>query len=510
MTGKYTLKGMLLMAQNIIRVENVSKAFGGVQALDEVNLEIKAGEIHCLVGENGSGKSTMIKIISGVFTADDGTIEINGKKHNRISPKDAINEGIQVIYQDLSVFPNLTVAENISLNNEISEKRKAINWKRIKSIAKNALDNVGVQIDLDELVEDLSVANKQLVAIARSLLNNAKLIIMDEPTTALTKKEVKTLFKIIKDLQSRGISILFVSHKLDEVFEIAERFTIIRNGKNVVTGIASELTHEKFVYYMTGRELNETFYSIKETKTREPLLEVKSISLQEHFDDISFKLFPGEILGITGLLGSGRTELALSLFGVLEINSGDIYIDNKKINLNSIKKAINSGIGYIPEDRLTEGLFLNQSILRNFGISNMDKYKKSLSRTDIKKMENDYSEWKNKIGIVAGDIRNPVKTLSGGNQQKIVLSRWLTTTPKILILNGPTVGVDIAAKFDIHEILRSLAEEGIGIILISDDIPEVLHNCNRILVMKDGRITNELENIATNEQDLTNLMISGK
>ncbi|AYO31838.1 sugar ABC transporter ATP-binding protein [Biomaibacter acetigenes] len=489
------------MAEIILKATNISKAFAGVQALKNVNLTIHKGEIHCLAGENGSGKSTLIKIISGVYEPDEGLIEIGGKVYSRLTPMEAIDRGIQIIYQDLSIFPNLTVAENIALNLELSGKRKLIDWKRVKQIAKEAIDKIGFKINLDEKVENLSVAEKQLIAISRALLNNAKIIIMDEPTTALTKKEVAALFNIIKNLQSQGISILFVSHKLDEVFEISEKITILRNGQNVISGEAANFDNDLFVYYMTGRKFKETHFEA-ESRKGTPLLKVENLSLKNGFKDISFELYAGEILGITGLLGSGRTELALSLFGLLPADSGKIYIDGNIVKINSVQDAIKNKMGYVPEDRLTEGLFMPQSIGRNIIISNIKELLNKNGFMNENKIQKCIDEWIKKLGIVTPSQNLPVQTLSGGNQQRVVLAKWLSMHPRILILNGPTVGVDIGSKYDIHQILRNLAAQGIGIIIISDDIPEVLFNCNRILIMRKGRIINEVMGKDVTEEEL--------
>jgi len=493
------------MSDYILRVENVKKSFGGVKALKGVNLEIKKGEIHCLAGENGCGKSTLIKVIYGFYTADEGTIELNGKKYARITPAEAIRQGVQVIYQDFSIFPSLTVMENLALNMELMNKRKIVSYKRFRRIAEEAVSKIGFKVDLDELVENLTVADKQLIAICRALLSNAKLIIMDEPTTALTKKEVKALFSVIKGLQAQGIAILFVSHKLDEVFEISERFTILRNGENVATGNTGELDRAKFAFYMTGREFNEEPFEPKNI-AGEPVLEVRSLSLKNGYRDVSFKLYRGEILGITGLLGSGRTELALSLFGIYPAESGEIRINGKPVRIKSVKDAMKNGIGYVPSDRLTEGLFLPQSISRNIVVSKLDRLStKKMGFLKNKEIAAEVEKWIQDLSIATNDAARPVQTLSGGNQQKVVLSRWLATELSVLILNGPTVGVDIGSKYDIHAILRSLAAKGLAILIISDDLPEVLFNCNRVLIMRNGSIVNEINPRETTEKQLAEM-----
>jgi len=479
------------MAQALLKAVDINKSFAGVHALKNVSLEIMPGEIHCLAGENGCGKSTLIKIISGVYERDSGTIEFNGKQLGKINPIDAITNGIQVIYQDFSVFPNLTVMENLALNTELAAKRRVVSRKRMRRIAEEAVAKINFQVDLDQLVGNLSVAEKQMVAISRALMFNAKLIIMDEPTTALTKKEVQALFQIILKLKEQGIAILFVSHKLDEVFEISERFTIFRSGELVVTGRTADLNEQKFTYYMTGREFqNKPFTAEKVTEA--PILSVRDLGLEGHFADISFDLRGGEILGITGLLDSGRSELALTLFGVRPATSGQILRSGKEVSIRSPRDAIRSKIGFVPEDRLSEGLFLPQSIADNIVISEIDKLRTAHRTFDEKKRQAEIDKWVKELAIATPNPDNACATLSGGNQQRVVLAKWLACNPDVLILNGPTVGVDIGSKHDIHAFLQGLARDaGMGIILISDDLPEVIGNCSRLLVLKDGRVTFE-------------------
>lgn len=493
------------MVDNVIAVRDISKAFAGVQALDGITLEIAPGEIHCLAGENGSGKSTLIKVISGVYTPDSGTVEMNGKTFSQLTPIEAISNGVQVIYQDFSVFPNLTVMENLALNSELAAKRTFVNWRRMRKTAEAAIAKIDFKIDLDEKVGRLSVAQKQLVAISRALMSDARLIIMDEPTTALTKREVDALFKIILDLKSRGIATLFVSHKLEEVFEISERFTIIRNGKSVITCLPEELDHKKFSYYMTGREFDDSRFT-PELGAQAPMLEVSNLGVDGAFADVNLSLRQGEILGITGLLGSGRTELALSLFGALPSDTGEIRVEGKPVKLDSVRTAIAHGIGYVPEDRLTEGLFLERSIGSNIVISEIDSFVSKFGVLDQAKADAEAARWVKDLRIATPDPANAVNTLSGGNQQRIVLAKWLATKPKVLILNGPTVGVDIGSKHDIHRILRELAAEGLAVIIISDDISEVIQNCNRVMVMNAGRIVAEVDPATTSDAELAELM----
>ncbi|PWJ48952.1 sugar ABC transporter ATP-binding protein [Faecalicatena contorta] len=493
------------MGEYLFRAVDIHKYFAGVRALDGVTLEIKPGEIHCLAGENGCGKSTLIKVISGVYQRNSGTLEFDGEVIEKMTPIDAIMKGIQVIYQDFAVFPNLSVMENLAINSQLAAKKKFVNWKEMRNIAKEAIAKIDFEVDLDAKLETLSVAEKQMVAICRALMFNARLIIMDEPTTALTKKEVQALFKIIMQLKAEGIAILFVSHKLDEVFEIAERFTVFRNGKLIKTGYTSELDDKKFSYYMTGREFeNKTF--IPDKLTGQPVLEVKDISLSGCYEDISFTVKGGEIMGITGLLDSGRTELALSLFGMKPIEKGEIQIHGSAVEINNPQAAIENKIGFVPEDRLSEGLFLTQSIGDNIVISEIDHLisKGILNR---EKYQEEVKRWVAELSIATPNPDNAASTLSGGNQQRIVLAKWLACNPDILILNGPTVGVDIGSKHDIHGILQKLARQGMAIIIISDDLPEVMENCSKILILKDGKISGQLSTQEIDEKMILDRMM---
>ncbi len=494
------------MSQSVLKVVDVKKSFAGVQALKGVSLDIQAGEIHCLAGENGCGKSTLIKIISGVYTPTAGHVEFGDKVYTKITPIEAIMNGVQVIYQDFSIFPNLSVMENLAFNAELAAKRKLVNRERMKQIAKEAIAKINFDVDLDAKVGSLSVANKQLVAICRALMFDAKLIIMDEPTTALTKKEVNALFKIILDLKAQGIATLFVSHKLDEVFEISERFTILRSGEKIITGTTSELDNKKFTYYMTGREFEDHPF-VPKAQSGEPVLKVEGLTSNGFFEDVSFSLNKGEILGITGLLGSGRTELALSLFGMQHVDGGSITIDGKAVTFHTPEDAMNSGIGYVPEDRLSEGLFLPRSIGDNIIISELGKLSSKLGILDRKKKKAEIAHWVEELSIATPNPDNACSTLSGGNQQRIVLAKWLARDLKVLILNGPTVGVDIGSKHDIHQILRKLAEQGLAVIIISDDIPEILSSCSSVLIMRDGRISAALAPTGIDAQALSQYMM---
>ena len=490
------------MAENILCVKNIKKSFGGVHALKGVDLTIRKGETHCLAGENGCGKSTIIKVISGFYQPDEGSIEIDGKPYTNLSTADAIAAGIQVIYQDFSIFPNLTVMENLAFNQVLAEKKKFVNKKEFRKIAEEAVKKINFDVDLDARVESLPVADKQLIAISRALLHNAKLIIMDEPTTALTRKEVKRLFDIIAELKKEGITILFVSHKLDEVFEISDSITILRSGENVHSCPIEEMNEEKFTYYMTGRKFDAIPQKeVQDFSGKTPLLQVKNLSAPG-FENVNFDLHAGEVLGIAGQLGSGRTELSLVLYGMLKPFEGSIRLDGKEVKLNSVTDAQKYGIALVPEDRLTEGLFLPQSSYKNIVVASFEELAKKggiLKEEDEKNLS---QSWVDEIGVATKDHTLPVSTLSGGNQQKVVLARCLATKPKVLILNGPTVGVDIGAKYDIHKLLRNLAKEGMAILVVSDDVSEVTALCDRAIIMKAGRVAGELDSQNLSDDNL--------
>ncbi|MDR7869297.1 MAG: sugar ABC transporter ATP-binding protein [Tissierellaceae bacterium] len=480
------------MKTPIIELRNIYKSFSGNKVLDNIDLKVYGGEILCLVGENGSGKSTIIKIISGVYEADEGKVILNGNLYKRLIPTDSIKEGIQVIYQDFSVFPNLTVAENISLGTQIVEGKKFVSWSRMRMEAEKALKKIGVELDLDEDVGNLSVAEKQIVAISRAILQEAKLIIMDEPTTALTQREIHKLYDIINGLSERGIAVIFVSHKLDEVFQVCQRITVVRNGVKVVDEHVDSFRKDKLIYYMTGQDIAEEPFKYREI-SEDSILSVSKITAKGAFENISFELKPGEILGITGQLGSGRTELAKALFGIIPIDSGEIKIKNKPIELKNIRDALGNKIAYLPEDRLTEGLFLTRSVSDNINAVIVDKMTGRFGLIDKTKMNKEAKKWISELKVNAPSVDIAASTFSGGNQQRLVLGKWLASQPEILVLNCPTVGVDVKSKSEIHRIVKELATSGLAVIMISDDIGELLSSTNRILVMNNGKMTYQTE-----------------
>jgi simple sugar transport system ATP-binding protein len=489
------------MPQELVAANHITKSFGGVQALRDVSVTLRQGEIRCLVGENGSGKSTLIQIIAGALRLDSGVIAVGGRQFTHLEPIEAIRQGIQVIYQDFSLFPNLTVVENLALNTELERGVKIVNWRAIRRIAAAAMKKLGRDIDLGQTVGELSVADKQLVAIAKALLQNAKVLILDEPTTALTHKEVRTLFEIVRELKHRGLAILFVGHKLQEVLEISDTITVLRNGHKVAEGDVSQFTPSDLVRHMTGRQLPDR-QSETAANGGETVLKVTDLTRRDAFEHISLEVRAGEILGITGLLGSGRTELARSLFGLEPADSGRIEIGGQAIRMRTVQDAIRARIAYVPEDRLTEGVFAEQSIERNIAISALSSLAGRTGWIRPASLRRAVSQWVTDLRIQAPSAQMPVASLSGGNQQKVVLGRWLATEAKILILNGPTVGIDIGAKSEVHEKIRELARQGLAVLLISDDRPELVEVCRRILVMHRGRIVKELPTAGCTENTL--------
>ncbi len=495
--------------QDFLQLRGIRKSYVGVYALKGVDFSIPEGEIHCLVGENGSGKSTLIKIISGILQPDSGEILIMGRAVDHMEAAASLARGIRVIYQDLSLFPNLSVAENIAISELQEERNRFINGRKVRAIARAAMDRIKVDIDPAALVGDLPIGLQQLVAICRALTRDLKLLILDEPTASLTKPDIDSLLTVVRDLQVAGIAILFVSHKLNEIFEVAERVTVLRDGESVGTLPRADLTNEKLVSLMTGRTITETRFSYSAAE-KLPLLEVRSLSKKNNFEDISFRLYAGEIVGITGLIGSGRTELALALFGISPAESGEILIDGKPVKIASVQDAVRAGIAYVPENRLVQGLILKQPVADNVVAAILEKLLTSIRLVDPKKRREKAAQWIEALHIKLSDAGVPVQTLSGGNQQRVVIAKWLAAEPRILVLDGPTVGIDVMAKSSIHAAIRELAAAGMAVLLISDEIPEVVNNCNRILIMRSGRIRSELPTDGVQAEDVQRLVEAGR
>lgn len=477
---------------NYITMKNICKNYIGVQALKNVDFSLEKGEIHCLVGGNGSGKSTLIKVLSGVNRPEPGgEIVIDGKSFASLSVQESIQQGIRVIYQDLALFPNLSIQENIAFQLYGETKSPIVDWRAVEKRAKAAMEIIGLKMDPDRLVGSLSIAEQQLVEITRALVGELKLLILDEPTASLTRKEVNALFAAIRRLQARGVTTMFVSHKMNEIFEIAERVTVIRDGEIIGAYPPSELDDDKLVYLMTGK----TF----KTEAPDPIdpnagliLETKNLTKANDFEDVSIQLRKGEILGITGLLGSGRTELALSIFGMNPPDSGEILVDGKKTEIRTNVQAQKLHIAYVPEDRLSQGVILDQPILENLTVTVFEQFLDRFGLMNLTKRRSESEKMVRDLLMKISSLDAPMRTLSGGNQQKGVLAKWLATRPRLLILDEPTVGIDVYAKNSIYELIKRLAKEGMGIILISDEILEVLSNCHRVLVMENGKIVHEL------------------
>lgn len=476
----------------VLQVRGIDKNYGGVHALDDVSLSLLPGTIHCLAGENGSGKSTLIKIISGVERPDAGDIVIAGVAHKAMTPSSAIAAGIQVIYQDFSLFGNLTVAENIALLGEVAARRRIYSARRTRPLAEQIANELNLRLDMDAEVDSLSVADKQLTAICRALVGDARIIIMDEPTTALTAAEVERLFAVVRHLQARGVAMVFVSHKLDEVLEVADELTILRNGSVVASGPAKQFDRAAIEVAMTGRRIDESRLISPLQADAPVVLAVENLNREGFFSDISFSLRRGEILGLTGLLGSGRSEIAESIFGVLPADSGTITVDGELRHIKSIKDAVKAGIGYVPPDRLTQGLFLEKSIVDNIIAASLRLYRSGVGLLDNKRIKTTIDRLFTRLRVKAPSVAAPVRSLSGGNAQRVVLAKWLALSPRVLMLNGPTVGVDVGSKEEILALLREQAAAGMGLIVISDDMPELVTVCDRVLVVRQGRITAEL------------------
>ena len=477
-----------------LEVRGIHKRFAGVHALRGVDLAIEGGQIYHLIGENGCGKSTLIKIIAGAQPPDEGEIVIEGRAYAYLSPIEALAAGIETVYQDFSLLPNLSVAENVALTQQLVRSRgrlfRRLDREAMESTAAAALAAIGLPNKrefMQQRVDTLPIATRQMVAIARSIASDARLVIMDEPTTALTKREVDNLISVVNRLRGQGVAVLFVTHKLDECKAIGGRVVIFRDGQKVMEGDTGDYDKAELSYWMTGRRLAETRYRhvpVGETAR----LDVEGLTRAGVFSEVSFSLRQGEILGVTGLLDSGRNELALALAGVRPADAGAIVLDGRKVELSRPADAIAAGIGYLPEDRLSEGLFLEKPIRENFAAAVLGRLCSGFGLLDETRVRDLAHRLVGQLQIATPDIERPVQSLSGGNQQRVLLGRWLAIEPRLLILHGPTVGVDVGSKDTIYRIIQALAAQGMSILIVSDDLPELLQNCDRILVMRKGRI----------------------
>ena len=491
--------------EEFLRLEKIHKSFVGVHALKGVDFTLRKGEIHCLVGENGCGKSTLIKIISGVLQPDSGRIVVEGQPVASLGSAATMARGIQVIYQDLSLFPNLTVAENIAIAEVKERGGGVVDWDEVRRIARAAMARIRVDLDLDAEVGELPIGVQQLVAICRALTSDLKLLILDEPTASLPKHDIENLLSVVRDLQAHGIAVLFVSHKLNEIFAVAERITVFRDGERVATLPPNELDDDRLVALMTGRTLARKVFAFADASARK-VLEVRGLSKRNHFADVSLELRAGEIVGLTGLIGSGRTELALALFGISPAESGEIRVEGKPVQIRSVQDAVAAGIAYVPENRLVQGLVMKHSVEANVTATVLDRLLGRLGLVDPARKQALAREWIKALGVKVSDPAVPVQTLSGGNQQKVVIAKWLAASPRILILDGPTVGVDVMAKAAIHDYVRGLAGRGMAVLLITDEEAEAVANTNRILIMRAGRIRDEIVAAAAEAEQVQQLV----
>jgi ribose transport system ATP-binding protein len=488
-----------------LKIDKLSKNFPGVRALSDVDFDVKRGEVHALVGENGAGKSTLIKILGGVYRADGGEIFLDGKKVNIANTRQAQANKIAIIYQEFYLIPDLSVAENIFVGREPRILGKTfINWRKMNSDAKKIMDRLGIDIDCKKFVSDLSVAERQMVEIAKALSMDARLFIMDEPTASLTEKEVVKLFEIIDELKRQGVSIIYISHRLEEAFELSNRITVLRDGKKIGTKLTKNTNEDEIVSMMVGKIVKEYFAEKKEgIERKEVVLEIKDYNIADNVYDVNFKLHKGEILGFAGVLGSGIHPLLRSIYGISPRTSGEIYFENKKVNINNSRDAIELGIGYVTEDRKNEGLLYDMSVLQNLTIIVIRAltFLKGLF-IRAKREKEVFNDMSKVLDIKYASLYQRIVFLSGGNQQKVVIGRTLVSDTKVLILLEPTRGIDVGAKAEIHRIMIDLSKRGISIILSSSELPELVNLTDRTLVFYKGRINAEFDRENMDEEKL--------
>jgi ribose transport system ATP-binding protein len=495
-------------AEYILRMEGISKAFPGVQALGNVAFEVAEGEVVALVGENGAGKSTLMKILCGAYRKDSGRILLNGKETEIESPRHAQELNISIIYQEFNLTPNQSAAANIYLSREplqrgIGRFLNFVDRRRMEQEARQHLERVGARVASTALIRDLSVAEQQMVEVAKALAVDARIIIMDEPTSALGEEEVETLFSIINTLKEQGIAVIFITHRLEEVFRIADRVVVLRDGVRVGDLFIDEATPEEIIRMMVGRELVTDMFRKEQAGIGEPLFEVRNLTGRGMVKDVSFTLRRGEILGFAGLVGAGRTETARLLFGADRKESGEILIEGKPVRINSPEDAVNAGLGLVPEDRGNQGLVLNLAVQENIVLPTLDGHARAgwVNRQGLRRTSQEYVD---RLNIRTPTLQQKAAYLSGGNQQKVVVAKWLASNPKVLILDEPTRGIDVGAKAEVHTLMSQLAQAGIGIVMISSELPEILGMSDRILVMAEGRVTATLDRKdATQEMIMT-------
>lgn len=490
-----------------IEMSGIMKSFGGNTVLNNAGFQLKSGEVHALMGENGAGKSTLMKILTGVYTKDGGTILVDGREVEYKSAKEAENAGIVFIHQELNVLFDLTVEENMFLGKEIKNKFGVCKTKEMRAKVKEILDRLGVQISPTERMDRLSVGQQQMIEIAKALMVDAKVLIMDEPTAALTQRETEVLFEVIQSLREKGVSIVYISHRMEEIFELCDRITILRDGVYIGTENIAEITMNDVVKMMIGREIGER-YPVRDCKIGKTMFEVQNLTLENTFENISFSVKEGEILGVSGLMGAGRTEIMNSIFGSLPYTSGKILIDGKELKKISPSVAMKHGIGFITEDRKVEGLLLDKDIKTNIALANLSRISKNgvLQKKKEKELvQNGIKE----LNIKCFDANHICEKLSGGNQQKVVFAKWVYTNPKLLILDEPTRGVDIGAKKEIYQIMNDLAKKGVAIIMVSSELPEILGMSDRVLVIHEGKVGGILKKEEASEEKIMTLATGG-
>jgi rhamnose transport system ATP-binding protein len=476
----------------LLKAENVTKSYAGVHALRSASFELRAGEIHALIGENGAGKSTFIKAVTGAVEPDGGTIEIAGTRVTENSPSLAKSLGVAAIYQQPALFPELTVAENIAIGQEKAGLFGIVNWKRRRQTAAELLARVGAKIDPETSAGELSMPQQQLVEIARALGANAKILILDEPTASLSEEDTNNLFRVIRELRAQGVGMIYISHRLEELPEIADRVTVLRDGETIETREMSEVSRQELIRLMVGREISAVFP--KETvEIGEVLFELKNLSSRSAgIKNVNLTVRAGEIVGVAGLVGAGRTELAKTIFGLETVDAGEILVRGKSIRIGHPVEAIEYGIAYLPEDRRRHGVILDFPISSNITLASL-KILSGFGGMNFQREREIAAEYTRRLGVKTPSIHDSVSTLSGGNQQKVALSRWLVTKPSVLILDEPTQGIDVGAKSEIHQLMTELAAQGVAILMISSELPEILGMSDRIAVMAGGTIVKILD-----------------
>lgn len=490
----------------ILEMQNISKNFPGVKALDDVSINLQKGEVLGLLGENGAGKSTLIKILSGEYSLEKGNLIINGESVVFHHPHESLDSGIRVIYQELSLFEPLTVTENIFAGEIVTGKLGFVNWRKMTQEAKKVLKNLGSNLNPNELIENLGVAEKQIVEIAKAIIKRAKILVMDEPTSALGEKDVVNLYKIIRKLKSEGVGIIFISHRIDEIFEITDRVVVLRDGRKVGDILTKETDRKLLVNLIVGRELTDQ-YPKKNIKKGDVILEVKNVTYLDRIEDISFSLYQGEILAFFGLLGSGVHDLLSVLFGDKKKSKGEIFIKGKKVEIYTPFTAKKNNIGLIPMDRKEEGVAVSLNIKQNITSSNIEALGNGFLLN--KKIELEHAkDWFNKLDIKAPNVETMVSSLSGGNQQKVVVAKWLERNATILLMNEPTRGIDVGAKREIYLIAEKLCEEGAGVIMASSELPEIMGVSDRIVVMRNGQIAALFNTKETSQEEIMHIASS--